>query len=165
MIVDWGGLEFAVLRHNVFQGSGGMVTSKLRDGVRTWYLYWYFQFMFFQSFDKDHFETKMYDRLFLVRYIKLSKNMIQLLKEEAKIKTKIEMILKICKRCSILMCCNRRNFLYTDLTLATRNQVFRAGSREWITRGKLFWQAACFKQCGRFLGTRPGDKRLQRRKS
>lgn len=47
MIVDWGGLEFAVLRHNVFQGSGGMVTSKLRDGVRTWYLYWYFQFMFF----------------------------------------------------------------------------------------------------------------------
>lgn len=34
VIVDWGGLEFAVLRHDVFRGSGGMETLKLRDGVR-----------------------------------------------------------------------------------------------------------------------------------
>lgn len=45
MIVDWGGLEFAVLRHDVFRGSGGMETLKLRDGVRIVY----FQFVFFLS--------------------------------------------------------------------------------------------------------------------
>lgn len=68
--------------------------------------------------------------------------MIQLLKEEAKNKNKNGMISKICKRCSILMCCNTRNFSYTDLTLATRNQVFQAWNREWITRGKLFWHVS-----------------------
>lgn len=132
-------------------------------------LYWYFQFMFlfFSIFKIEIIYINKNDRLWHYFWcvIKLSKNMIQLLKEEAKNKNKNGMISKICKRCSILMCCNTRNFSYTDLTLATRNQVFQAWNREWITRGKLFWQAACFKQCGRFLGTRPGDKRLQRRKS
>lgn len=167
VIVDWGGLGFAVLRHNVFQGSGEMETSKLRDGIRIVLVLSIHISFFFSIFKIEIIYINKNDRLWHYFWcvIKLSKNMIQLLKEEAKNKNKNGMISKICKRCSILMCCNTRNFSYTDLTLATRNQVFQAWNREWITRGKLFWQAACFKQCGRFLGTRPGDKRLQRRKS